>query len=102
MERLPHGRHVPARPVGLPRSPRRGRLAPGRVLARSTVVAGTLPWRALLPAGMAGATPAATASAPRGLKATLAEANKLSYQIDILGEQYDGLKIQLHAGAGAR
>ncbi len=50
---------------------------------------------ALLPAGVAGATPAAHASGTPSLNAVLAKANALSQQIDILSEQYDGLKIQL-------
>jgi len=50
---------------------------------------------AILPAGVAGATPAAHASGTPSLNAVLAKANALSQQIDILSEQYDGLKIQL-------
>ena len=96
MERLPHGRHHQHDPRPS-RSPRRGpSRQPVAFWTRSTVVAGTLALAGvLLPAGMAGATPATTASAPRSLKATLAEINKLSYQISVLGEQYDALKIQL-------
>ena len=101
MERLPHGRHDQHGPRAA-RSPRRGmsrRPAGSHSVAfwtRSTVVAGTLALAGmLLPAGVASATPAAPASAPAGLKATLAEINKISYQISVLDEQYDALKIQL-------
>jgi cell wall-associated NlpC family hydrolase/outer membrane murein-binding lipoprotein Lpp len=96
VERLPHGRHHQHDPRPS-RSPRRGPSRhPVAFWTRSTVVAGTLALAGvLLPAGMAGATPATTASAPHGLKATLAEINKISYQISVLDEQYDALKIQL-------
>jgi peptidoglycan DL-endopeptidase CwlO len=52
---------------------------------------------AILPTGIAAATPGAPArhAASPSLKAVLAEANKLSEQIDSLSEQYDSLKIQL-------
>jgi peptidoglycan DL-endopeptidase CwlO len=50
----------------------------------------------VLPVGVASATPAAPASStPTGLTAVLAEANKLSQQIDVLSQQYDNLQIQL-------
>jgi peptidoglycan DL-endopeptidase CwlO len=49
----------------------------------------------VLPTGVAGAAPAAHASGSPGLSATLAEANKLSQQIDVLSQQYDSLQIQL-------
>jgi cell wall-associated NlpC family hydrolase len=49
-----------------------------------------------LPAGAASASPARHASSPpSSLTATLAEANKLSQQIDLLSQQYDSLQIQL-------
>jgi cell wall-associated NlpC family hydrolase len=49
-----------------------------------------------LPAGAASASPARHASSPpSSLSATLAEANKLSQQIDLLSQQYDNLQIQL-------
>jgi cell wall-associated NlpC family hydrolase len=47
----------------------------------------------ILPASAALAAPG---SGTPSLKATLAEANKLSEQIDTLSEQYDGLQIQLN------
>jgi hypothetical protein len=46
----------------------------------------------VLPSGIGSA---ATASAPKSLKQLVAEANALSNQIDVLGQQYDALKIQL-------
>jgi peptidoglycan DL-endopeptidase CwlO len=49
----------------------------------------------VLPDGVAGATPAAHASGNPSLDTTLAEANKLSQQIDALSQQYDNLQIQL-------
>ena len=45
-----------------------------------------------LPTGIGSAAPAAT---PPGLAALVAKANKLSNEIDSLGQQYDGLRVQL-------
>jgi peptidoglycan DL-endopeptidase CwlO len=45
-----------------------------------------------LPSGIGSA---ATASTPKSLQQLVAEANALSNQIDVLGQQYDALKIQL-------
>ena len=45
-----------------------------------------------LPSGIGSA---ATAGAPKSLQQLVAEANALSNQIDVLGQQYDALKIQL-------
>jgi len=47
----------------------------------------------VLPAGIGNA--ASTSGTPSGLQATVAEANKLSNEIDSLGQQYDALRIQL-------
>jgi cell wall-associated NlpC family hydrolase len=47
----------------------------------------------VLPAGIGNA--ASTSGTPSSLQATVAEANKLSNQIDALGQQYDALRIQL-------
>ncbi|MGH3301847.1 MAG: NlpC/P60 family protein [Streptosporangiaceae bacterium] len=55
----------------------------------------------VLPVGVAGATPAARASGSPSLDAVLAEANKLSQQIDLLGQQYDSLQIQLSQAQAA-
>ncbi|HEY2505406.1 MAG TPA: NlpC/P60 family protein [Streptosporangiaceae bacterium] len=60
---------------------------------RAALVAGTVAVCAgILPASTALAAPS---SGTPDIKATLAEANKLSAEIDLLSEQYDGLKIQL-------
>jgi peptidoglycan DL-endopeptidase CwlO len=48
---------------------------------------------AILPGATATAAPAS--GNPTSLNAVLAEANRLSQQIDVLGQQYDGLKVQL-------
>ncbi len=45
-----------------------------------------------LPSGIGNA---ASAGTPKSLQATVAEANTLSNQIDVLGQQYDALRIQL-------
>ena len=79
---MPHRRHAP----------RQSRTIAGRTAV--LVVAAAI-CAAVLPAGVAGATPAVRASGTPTLKATLAKANALSQQIDSLSEQYDGLKIQL-------
>jgi peptidoglycan DL-endopeptidase CwlO len=64
--------------------------------SRVAVVTGTLVLASVaIPAGVAGAAPAARAGTPTTLKATLAEVNKLSSEIDVLDQQYDALKIQL-------
>jgi cell wall-associated NlpC family hydrolase len=84
VERLPHGRHH-----------RRGSRA---VWTRIAIVTGALALAGVvIPAGAAGAAPAAprSASSSPNLKATLAEATKLSNEIDVLGQQYDALRIQL-------
>jgi peptidoglycan DL-endopeptidase CwlO len=111
--RMPHGRHVPrlsassssttlgrAAPTGA-RAPAARRLARG-VVSRRTAVGRTAALlgavaicAAVLPSGVAGATAAAPKSGNPTLDATLAKANALSQQIDILSQQYDGLKIQL-------
>ncbi len=52
----------------------------------------------MLPSSSAGAAGSAgTASSDVPLKVLLARANKLSNEIDVLGQQYDSLKIQLAA-----
>jgi peptidoglycan DL-endopeptidase CwlO len=72
-----------------------------RTARRIAVLAGTAALcAAILPSGIATATPTAASSAAShagspSLKAVLAEANTLSEQIDTLGQQYDGLKVQL-------
>jgi cell wall-associated NlpC family hydrolase len=97
VKRMPLGRHVPRHS-----SPSTNGLAGfGHPRARrshggwrvSVVLAGTLAvCAALVPGGAAQASPG---SGGGSLSQTLAEANKLSNQIDSLSEQYDGLRIQL-------
>ena len=50
-----------------------------------------------LPSGVGSAAPAGTAPS---LATLVARANKLSNEIDILSQQYDGLKIQLTQARG--
>jgi peptidoglycan DL-endopeptidase CwlO len=86
---MPHSRHVPRQSAS--RSTGVWRFA-GRAVALAGVAAVCV---ATLPAGVAGAAPAAPGSGTPSLSATLAKANALSNQIDNLSEQYDSLKIQL-------
>jgi peptidoglycan DL-endopeptidase CwlO len=73
-------------------SGRRSRLASRvAVLAAAIAVCSVV-----LPVGVASAKPAVPASStPSSLNSVLAEANKLSNQIDVLSQQYDNLQIQL-------
>lgn len=89
MERLPQGRPGRGRSRGN-RIGGTGRRAWGRaaVLASAVTLVSLV-----LPSGIGHAQPAP--STPKSLHAVLAEATKLSNQIDSLGQQYDGLKIQL-------
>lgn len=88
MKRMPLDRHVPRK-----FSSHSG--ARTRAVRRAMLLAGTAAMcAAVLPSGIASATPGRAASGHSGLAATLAEANSLSSQIDRLSEQYDGLKIQ--------
>lgn len=89
MERLPERRHVTSGARGT-----RGRRRPHRRWARLTTLAGVVTLASLgLPSGIGSAAPAST---PASLTALVAKANKLSNQIDVLGQDYDGLKIQLN------
>lgn len=63
-----------------------------RAIVVTAVVASSV---AMMSAGVAEASPAKTGSSSPSLSATLAEANKLSNQIDVLSQQYDSLQIQL-------
>ncbi len=91
MRRMPHGGHVPRLSTSHPSAGTRRTLA-----SRTAVLAGVVAvCAAILPAGVAGAAPASSASGTPSLNAILAQANALSDQIDILSQQYDGLKIQL-------
>jgi cell wall-associated NlpC family hydrolase len=88
VKHMPHGRHV-SQKSSAP-FPAISRAAGWR---RAAVVASIVAMcAAILPLGAADAKPA---SGNPSLKATLAEANKLSQQIDSLSQQYDTLKIQL-------
>ncbi len=87
MEFLPQGRYGKAGSRGIRRNARR---AWGRVAV--LVCAATLASFAL-PAGIGSADPGD--GTPGSLQATVAAANRLSNQIDVLGQQYDALRIQL-------
>ncbi|MGO8956084.1 MAG: C40 family peptidase [Streptosporangiaceae bacterium] len=85
---MPHHRHVaPQSSAPASAISRAVRWRRAAVLASTAAICA-----AILPIATADATPAA---GKPSLKATLAEANELSQQIDILGQQYDGLTIQL-------
>ena len=92
MECLPHGKFgkTGSRGIGAREVARRavrqrwGRVA---VLASAATMVSMV-----LPAGVGNA---ATTGNPGSLQATVAAANKLSNQIDALGQQYDALRIQL-------
>jgi cell wall-associated NlpC family hydrolase len=86
VEFLPQGRYGKADSRGIRTSARRawGRAA---ILACAATLASFA-----LPAGISSADPAGK---PTGLQATIAAANKLSSQIDVLGQEYDALRIQL-------
>jgi peptidoglycan DL-endopeptidase CwlO len=85
--RLPDRKRVPPRAA---RPPRRSR--PCRAWGRAVALVGAVSLASLtLPAGVGSAAPGGSPS----LKQLLARANKLSNEIDSLGQQYDGLKIQL-------
>ena len=92
MECLPHGKFgkTGSRGIGAREVARRavrqrwGRVA---VLASAATMVSMV-----LPAGIGNA---ATTGNPGSLQATVAEANKLSNEIDALGQQYDALRIQL-------
>jgi peptidoglycan DL-endopeptidase CwlO len=86
VEFLPQGRSGKTDSPGIRTSARRawGRAA---ILASATALASFA-----LPAGIGSAGPAGT---PSGLQATVAAADQLSNQIDVLGQQFDALRIQL-------
>lgn len=88
MEFLPQGRYGKAGSRGIRRKPRRawGRVA---ILACAATLASFV-----LPAGIGSADPGD--GTPGSLQATVAAANRLSNEIDVLGQQYDALRIQLH------
>jgi peptidoglycan DL-endopeptidase CwlO len=83
---MPLHRHV------APQSPARASAISRAGWRRVAVLAAAAICASILPIAAADAQPA---TGGPSLKATLAEANRLSQQIDLLGQQYDGLKIQL-------
>ncbi len=87
MEFLPHGRYGKIESRGIGRGARRGwgRVA---ILGGAATLASMV-----LPSGVGSA--ASQGGSPPSLQATVAEANQLSNQIDVLGQQYDALRIQL-------
>lgn len=97
MKRTPRGGHVrrfscPGM-FGLALSGRPPARRPRGGWRASVVLAGTLAVCAALVPG--GAAQANSSSGGGSLSQTLAEANKLSNEIDVLGQDYDGLRIQL-------
>ena len=90
MEFLPHGRYGKTVSRGA-----RARTSSRRGWSRAAILAGTATLVSiLLPSGISSAGPAS--NPPTSLKATVAAANKLSNEIDSLGQQYDNLRIQLN------
>ena len=89
MEFLPQGRYGKAHSRGIQAS-RPSRRAWGRaaILAGAATLASFA-----LPAGLGSAAPGS--GPPTSLQALVAAANRLSNQIDSLGQQYDALRIQL-------
>lgn len=89
MEFLPQGRYGQAKSRGI-RNRERARRAWGRtaILVGATVLASFA-----IPAGVGLADPGG--GTPPSLKATVAAANRLSNEIDALGQQYDQLRIEL-------
>jgi peptidoglycan DL-endopeptidase CwlO len=88
VEFLPQGRYGKAHSRGI--QAKRSRRAWGR----AAIVAGAATLASFaLPAGPGSAAPGG--GAPTSLQALVAAANRLSNQIDALGQQYDALRIQL-------
>jgi cell wall-associated NlpC family hydrolase len=88
VEFLPQGRYGTGDSRGM-----RVRRGPLRACGRAAILASAAALVSmLLPSGIGSAAPA---GAPVGLQATIAAANKLSNEIDALGQQYDSLRIQL-------
>jgi peptidoglycan DL-endopeptidase CwlO len=89
VEFLPQGRYGKAHSRGIQAS-KRSRRAWGR----AAIVAGAATLASFaLPAGLGSA--ASGGGTPTSLQALVAAANRLSNQIDSLGQQYDALRIQL-------
>lgn len=89
MEFSPQGRYGKAHSRGI-----QARKRSRRAWGRAAIVAGAATLASFaLPAGLGSAAPGG--GAPTSLKALVAAANRLSNQIDVLGQQYDALRIQL-------
>jgi peptidoglycan DL-endopeptidase CwlO len=96
VERLPHGRpgNSESRGARARLSQYRGMFSVRRqrTLGRAAVLASVAVLASfMLPSGIG----VAASATPQTLKTTLAAANRISNQIDVLSQQYDGLKIQL-------
>jgi peptidoglycan DL-endopeptidase CwlO len=89
VEFLPQGRYGQAHSRGIQAS-KRSRRAWGRA---AVVVCAVALASFTLPAGLGSAAPGG--GKPTSLQALVAAANRLSNQIDALGQQYDALRIQL-------
>ena len=95
MEFLPHGRYgkTDSRGNGAARRRRNGT---ARAWGRVAVLASAATLVSLvLPSGVGTADSVGPGGNPSGFQATVAQANALSNQIDVLSQQYDALKIQL-------
>jgi len=86
VEFLPQGKYGKAGSRGIRRSARRAWGRTAVLVGAATLVSFALP-TAIGSADSAGT--------PTGLQATVAAADKLSNQIDVLGQQYDALRIEL-------
>jgi cell wall-associated NlpC family hydrolase len=74
-----------------------------RISRRTAILAAVATLAVLLPTAIAGASTATPSTGNPTLDATLAQANQLAQQIDVLSQQYDSLQIQLtQAQAEAR
>jgi cell wall-associated NlpC family hydrolase len=91
VECLPHGRYgkTDSRGMGAVRRRRRGWGRAAILASAATLVS------LLLPSGI-GSADSTGGSPSSGFEATVAKANALSNQIDVLSQQYDALKIQLN------
>jgi peptidoglycan DL-endopeptidase CwlO len=89
VECLPHGRYGKTDSRGMGAVRRRGWGRAAILASAATLVS------LLLPSGIASAD-STGGSPPSSFEATVAKANALSNQIDVLSQQYDALKIQLN------
>jgi cell wall-associated NlpC family hydrolase len=89
VECLPHGRYGKTDSRGMGAVRRRGWGRAAILASAATLVS------LLLPSGI-GSADSTGGSPSSGFEATVAKANALSNQIDVLSQQYDALKIQLN------